>query len=155
LSARLHVLVGLWVRHLAACASGLNMTSVQLGVDGQAVFRPLPPDVAREILQKLAQAYACAWAQPLPLACKSAWAYLLAERQNQALADAGKPTKDPHEAASDAFEGGQRGGELAESAYLQRAFASYDALADALPSWAQELYGDLLAHVEVSTGVSP
>ena len=155
LSARLHVLVGLWVRHLAGCASGLNLTSVQLGVDGQAVFMPLPPDAALSILHKLAQAYACAWAQPLPLACKTAWAYLLAERQNQVLADAGKPTKDPHDAARDAFEGGHRGGERAESAYLQRAFASYDALTDALPSWAQELYGDLLAHVEVSTGVAP
>jgi exodeoxyribonuclease V gamma subunit len=155
LSARLHVLVGLWLRHLAGCASGHKLTSVQLGVDGQAVFKPMPSDVALGILQKLAQAYACAWTQPLPLACKTAWAYLLAERQNQALTDAGKPTKDPHEAASDAFEGGQRGGERAESAYLQRAFASYDAMADALPSWAQELYGDLLAHVEVSTGVSP
>jgi exodeoxyribonuclease V gamma subunit len=154
LSARLHVLVGLWVRHLAACANGLNITSVQLGVDGQAVIQPLSADAARHILHKHAWAYASAWAQPLPLACKTAWAYLLAERQNQALADAGKPTKDPHDAARDAFEGGQRGGERAESAYLQRAFASYDDLADALPSWAQLLYGDLLAHVEVSTGVS-
>ncbi|MDR3370892.1 exodeoxyribonuclease V subunit gamma [Rhodoferax sp.] len=154
LSARLHVLVGLWLRHLAACASGLNITSVQLGVDGQVVIAPMSADAARGILHKLAQTYASAWAQPLPLACKTAWAYLLAERQNQALADAGKPTKDPHDAAREAFEGGQRGGERAESAYLQRAFASYDALADALPDWAQALYGDLLAHVEVSSGVA-
>jgi exodeoxyribonuclease V gamma subunit len=128
---------------------------VQLGVDGQVVFMPLPPDAALEILHKLARAYACAWAQPLPLACKTAWAYLLAVRQSQALADAGKAVKDPHDAARDAFEGGQRGGERAESAYLQRTFTSYSDLADALPSWAQQLYGDLLAHVEVSSGVSP
>ncbi len=154
-SARLHVLAGLWVRHLAACASGLTMTSVQIGVDGQVVFKPLSADAALAALGKLAQVYAAAWAQPLPVACKTAWAYLLAERQNQALVAAGKSAKDPHEAARDAFEGGQRGGELAESAYLQRAFASFDDLAAELPHWAQELYGDLLAHAEVSTGVSP
>ena len=88
------------------------------------------------------------------MACKTAWAYLLAERQNQALLAAGKPTKDPHESTRDAFEGGQRGGERAESAYLQRAFASYDELAQDLPHWAQQLYGDLLALAEVSTGVA-
>ncbi|MCB8747794.1 exodeoxyribonuclease V subunit gamma [Rhodoferax sp. U2-2l] len=154
LAARHHVLVGLWLRHLVACASGLHITSVQLGVDGQVVFRPLAANAALATLSRLGQAYAQAWAQPLPVACKTAWAYLLAERQNQALLVAGKPTKDSHEATRDAFEGGQRGGERAESAYLQRAFSSYDDLAEALPHWAQQLYGDLLAQAEVSTGVA-
>ncbi|WP_207160827.1 exodeoxyribonuclease V subunit gamma [Rhodoferax fermentans] len=154
LAARHHVLVGLWLRHLVACASGLQITSVQLGVDGQVVFRPLSSDAALATLGDLGQAYTQAWAQPLPVACKTAWAYLLAERQNQALLAAGKVTKDPHEATRDAFEGGQRGGERAESAYLQRAFVSYDDLAEALPHWAQQLYGDLLAQAEVSTGVA-
>jgi len=154
LAARHHVLVGLWLRHLAACASGLQITSVQLGVDGQVVFRPLAADVALATLGRLGQAYAQAWAQPLPVACKTAWAYLLAERQNQALLAAGKAAKDPHDPTRDAFEGGQRGGERAESAYLQRAFASYDDLAHDLPHWAQLLYGELLAQAEVSTGVA-
>ncbi|WP_180130573.1 exodeoxyribonuclease V subunit gamma [Rhodoferax sp. BLA1] len=154
LAARHHVLVGLWLRHLVACASGLHITSVQLGVDGQVVFRPLAADAALATLSDLGQAYAQAWVQPLPVACKTAWAYLLAERQNQALVAAGKAAKDQHEATRDAFEGGQRGGERAESAYLQRAFASYDELADALPHLAQQLYGELLAQAEVSTGVA-
>lgn len=152
LAARHHVLVGLWLRHLVACASGLNITSVQLGVDGQVVFKPVTSDAALATLGRLGQGYAQAWAQPLPVACKTAWAYLLTERQNQVLLAAGKAAKDPHEATCDAFEGGQRGGERAESAYLQRAFASYDELAEALPHWAQQLYGDLLAQAEVSTG---
>ena len=155
LAARHHVLVGLWLRHLAACASGLQITSVQLGVDGQVVFKPVTADAALATLGRLGQAYAQAWAQPLPVACKTAWAYLLAERQNQALLAAGKPTKDPIDATRDAFEGGQRGGERAESAYLQRAFGSYDELLEPLPHWAQLLYGELLAQAEVSTGVAP
>jgi exodeoxyribonuclease V gamma subunit len=149
-AARGHVLMALWVRHLAACASGLNVISVQLGVDGQAVLKPLASDAAWGVLNRLVQAYAQAFAAPLPIACKTAWAYLMAEQQNALLQAAGKPTKDPHDAALETFEGGQRGGERAESAYLQRAFASYDDLADALPQWSQTLYGDLLACLDLT-----
>ena len=149
-AARAHVLAGLWVRHLAACASGMHLTSVQLGVDGQVCLRPLAADTALAILGRLAQVYAQAWAQPLPLACKTGWAYLLAQQQNAALIAAGKPAKDPHDAAQVVFEGGRFGGEIGESAYLQRAFTSYDELALHLPHWAAELYGDLLVHIDLS-----
>jgi len=149
-TARGHVLVGLWVRHLAACASGLNVTSVQLGVDGQVVVKPVASDAARLVLNRLAHAYTQAFAAPLPVACKTAWAYLMAEQQNALLQAAGKPAKDPHDAALETFEGGQRGGERAESAYLQRAFGSYDDLAETLPQWAQTLYGDLVACLDLA-----
>jgi hypothetical protein len=71
--------------------------------------------------------------------------------RNSALDAAGKPGKDPHEEAQKTFDGGQFGGERAESSYLQRAFESYDDLNDdlggGLPHWAEELYSDLLAAV--------
>nr|WP_319566395.1 exodeoxyribonuclease V subunit gamma [uncultured Rhodoferax sp.] len=149
-AARGHVLVNLWVNHLGACASGLALTSVQLGVDGQVVIRPIAQDEALATLNRLAQAYASAWANPLPVACQTAWAYLQAEKQNLLRAQAGKPTKDPHEAAEDTFEGGQYGGELAQSAYLQRAFEGYADLAAELPHWAKVIYGDLADSVDVS-----
>ncbi|BCO27589.1 RecBCD enzyme subunit RecC [Rhodoferax lithotrophicus] len=152
-AARGHVLVNLWVNHLGACASGLALTSVQLGVDGQVVIRPIAQDEALATLNRLAQAYASAWASPLPVACQTAWAYLQAEKQNLLLAQAGKPAKDPHEAAEDTFEGGQYGGELAQSAYLQRAFERYADLAAGLPHWAQAIYGDLADSVDVSQEV--
>ncbi len=147
--ARGHTLAGLWVRHLAGCASGLTLTSVQLGVDGAVVLRPLAPDAALRLLQPLAQSYLAAWEQPLPLACKTAWAYLQTLQHNPALLAAGKPAKDPHEVARVVFEGGQYGGELAESAYLQRVFEIYGQLQPGLPHWAQRLYGELLAHCEL------
>jgi len=149
-AARGHVLVNLWVNHLAACASGLALTSVQLGVDGQVVIRPLSQDVALAALSRLAQAYATAWANPLPVACQTAWAYLQAAKQNLLLAESGKPPKDPNEAAEDTFEGGQYGGELAQSAYLQRAFEGYADLVAELPHWAKVIYGDLFDSVDVS-----
>jgi exodeoxyribonuclease V gamma subunit len=158
-----HVLMRLWVNHLAACASGLNLTSVLIGVDGEVQLRPIDSGNARAILNRLLRVYLQAWTQPLPVACKTAWTYLLTTQRNVASEATGKPGKDPHEEAQKVFEGGQFGGERAESAYLQRAFESYDDLAgeltcdpgDGLPHWAEELYGDLLATVMPASEVQP
>ena len=149
--ARGHVLVNLWLRHLAGCASGLQLTSVLVGVDGEVLLRPLAVDVAREILHRLVQAYAQAWAAPLPVSVKTAWAFLQVQAANLLLPPEKTP-KDPHEAARAVFEtqpGAKFPGEWAQSAYLQRAFADYDDIAEGLPQWAQVLYGDLAAWVVV------
>lgn len=141
-TARIHTVVGLWVQHLAACASAIPLTSVQLGLDGQVVFQPLGAPEAACVLQRLLLAYQAAWMRPLPLACKTAWAYLQAQRQGQS---------DPHRTAQAIFEGGfQRLGERDESAYLARAFTSYDEIAADLPGWAEQLYGDLATHLQLT-----
>lgn len=145
-TARGHVLVTLWVKHLAGCASGLQLTSVQLGSDGCIVLPPMAADAAQAVLARLLAAYAQALHAPLPLACKAAWAYLMQERANVALQAAGKAPKDPHDAARGVFEtqsGTGTPGEWGQSAYLQRAFDDYGDIADDLPRWAQVLYGDL------------
>lgn len=154
--ARGHVLVPLWVRHLAGCASGLTLTSVMVGVDGQVVLPPMAKADAHDILARLVQAYAQAWAAPLPVACKTAWVWLQTQAANTLLPPEKSP-KDPHEAARAAFEtqpGGRFPGEWDESAYLQRAFAGYDDIADGLPHWAQVLYGDLAGWVTTQTEAS-
>ncbi|MDD2881354.1 MAG: exodeoxyribonuclease V subunit gamma [Rhodoferax sp.] len=150
--ARGHVLVALWVRHLAGCASGLHLTSVVVGVDGQVVLPPMSADAAHTALSKLVQAYTQAWGQPLPVACKTAFAYLQTQAANAQLPP-DKPPKDPHEAARLVFDtqpGARFPGEWAQSAYLQRAFASYDDVREGLPHWAQVLYGELAARVDVT-----
>ena len=158
-TARGYILVGLWVHHLAACASGLELHSVQLGLDGQVVLPPLPQAQALEQLQTLVQAYRQAWQRPLPVACKTAWAYWQTQSRQTAFPQADgksdKPgkadkAKDPHEEAQKVFEGGPYGGEIQESAYLARAFDSYQDLEAELPHWAQLLYGPLVAHASVS-----
>jgi exodeoxyribonuclease V gamma subunit len=141
-----HVLMQLWVNHLAGCASGLILTSALIGVDGEVQFATMDSGQALSKLNRLLRVYAQAWMQPLPVACKTAWTYLVTALRNSALDAVGKPGKDPHEEAQKTFEGGQFGGERAESSYLQRAFESYDDLDD-LSHWAEELYGDLLAAV--------
>jgi exodeoxyribonuclease V gamma subunit len=153
-AARVHVVVGLWVQHLTACAMGWRVTSVQLGLDGQVVFKPLPPADALASLQRLVQAYRAAWEQPLPVACKTAWAYLQTQAQASKLAvsQPDKAPPDPHEAAQAAFDGGHYPGERSESAYLARAFESYEDLEPALPHWAVLLYGDMAEHTQTSPG---
>jgi exodeoxyribonuclease V gamma subunit len=150
-----HVLVSLWVRHLAGCASGLQLTSVLVGVDGEVVLPPLSADSAHSVLSRLVRAYAQAWSQPLPVAVKTAWAWLQTQAVNAQLPP-DKPPKDPHAAARLAFEtqpGARYPGEWDQSAYLQRAFAGYDDLEEGLPYWAQELYGDLAKQVDVTPSV--
>ncbi len=153
--ARGHIVARLWANHVVACASGLSLTSVQLGLDGQVVLEPLTQDAAMAILQTLVESYQQAWLRPLPVACKTAWAWLQAEARNQRLAQeqADKPEKqkDPHEVAEAAFEDGFLGeGERASSPYLARAFEGYEDLEDALPHWAQAIYGALFEHAQVT-----
>ena len=149
-TARGHVVVGLWVHHLVACASGFCLTSVQLGLDGQVVFLPLPPADALASLQRLVKAYRAAWERPLPVACKTAWVFLQTQAQAERLAadSSDKALPDPHEAAQVAFDGGHYPGERDESAYLARAFESYEDMAGELPGWAALLYGDMVAQAQ-------
>ena len=156
-TARGHVVSGLWVHHLVACASGMPVTSVQLGLDGQVVFNTLAREDALAILQRLVNVYLAAWERPLPVACKTAWAYVQAQAQVERLVEANSQTtsdkepkepKDPHEAAQAVFDRGfQRQGERADSAYLTRAFESYEDIELEMPGWAQQLYADMAKHV--------
>lgn len=133
--AKGHILVGLWVNHLAACASGWCVTSVQLGLDAEVRFPPLPPDEARAHLQDLVQAWRQAWAEPLPVACKTGWAWVQAARAGEA---------DPDSVAQGVFEGGyNKSSEWAESAYLQRVFEGWESVQAGLPPWAERLYGPM------------
>jgi len=149
-TARCHIVVGLWLQHLAACASALPLTSVQLGLDGEVVFQPMTAADARAMLEKLVLAYQAAWQRPLPAACKTGWAYLQAVRQAERLAEdkPDKTPKDPHEVAEAVFDGAYQSGERAESAYLARAFESYDALEAELPAWAECLYGNMARQLQ-------
>jgi exodeoxyribonuclease V gamma subunit len=152
--ARGHIVTSLWANHLLACASGLALTSVQLGLDGYVQFAPLAPNTALDILQGLVSAYRAAWQRPLPVACKTAWAYCQAEAKIQRLSlsqpDKADKLKDPHEVAQGVFEGGFFGaGERGESPYLARAFASYQEIEAELPDWAHTLYAALAQHATV------
>ena len=118
------------------------------------LFEPLARQQAQDILQDLVLAYRAAWERPLPVACKTAWAWLQAEAkaQKQAAEQPDKPEKikDPHEIAQAVFEGGFRSGsEWSGSPYLARAFDSYEDIEEELPHWARTLYGAMAAYAIV------
>lgn len=133
---RAETLTDVWLQHLVACASGTPTTSAQVGLDGWVQFNPISADAAQAQLHNLVEAYVLAWQQPLPVARKTACAYLNAQR-----------TQDPHpmQAARSKFDGAHmQAGEFAESTALQRVFNSFDDLTDGLPDWAERLYGPMV-----------
>ena len=87
----------------------------------------------------------------MPVACKTAWAYLQAQAKAERVAvDKPDKVKDPHEVAQAVFEGGfKRDSELTSSAYLARAFDSYQDIEAELPHWAELLYGAMASNVSL------
>jgi exodeoxyribonuclease V gamma subunit len=117
---------------LAACASGVPTTSVQIGLDAAVELQPIAADAAQAQLQDLCDAYQAAWAQPLPIAAKTACVYWMALKGDG---------KDPLAKAKTTFDGAhQKRGEYQDSPALQRVFNRFDDVADALPAWAERLY---------------
>ena len=144
--ARADVVALLWVNHLIACATGLQLTSVQIGSDTQVVLDSLPPFKAQDILQRFITVYGQAWHRPLPLACKTAWVWLQSELFNQKIAsgEIDKELEDSHENAEKIFEPSfTKQGERRESIYLSRAFEGYDDLRSELPLLSKDLYLDM------------
>jgi exodeoxyribonuclease V gamma subunit len=130
--ARLDTLSHLWLHHLAACASGTPTTSVQIGFDAAVELQPISAAQAQAHLQDLCDAYVEAWAQPLPVAGKTACAFIMGVAAVH---------KDPMGKARTAFDGThQKRGEYQDSPALQRVFNSFADLAESLDTWAIRLY---------------
>ena len=155
--SRHHRFVGLWVHHVALCASGHALRSVVLGLDAALVFEALTAQDAHAILQRWVGVYAEALRRPLPVACMSAWAYLHSiapardASDSQAAGNSASPLAgvDEHELARTVFEGTfEKAPERKRSDYLARAFSDYEEIAPELPHWAQVIYGDMYRHAK-------
>lgn len=142
-----HNLVRPWVRHLALQLSEPGCTTILVSLNGDVVFRPLPAQQAQEQLQSLLDAWVAGMREPLPVACKSAFAWLKAGGANRD--DSGAA----YEEARKAFEGGYAfTGEVDSSFALRRAYADFDHLCASghFAAWATCLYGPLFAHLSSS-----
>ncbi|AVU78007.1 exodeoxyribonuclease V subunit gamma [Pseudomonas rhizophila] len=132
-----HRLIRPWVNHLVACANGFSMTTALVASDDSLLLAPFEEPVARRLLGDLLQAWQAGMRQPLPVAVKTAFAWL--GQSDPAKADA---------AARKAYEGdGQNSeGERRESPALARQFADFDALTadETFPDWCDALYRPLL-----------
>jgi exodeoxyribonuclease V gamma subunit len=139
--ARIDTLSQLWLHHLAACASGTPTTSVQIGFDAAIELKPLKAEQAQEHLQDLCDAYLEAWAQPLPVAAKTACAFVMGVYGG---------SKDAMGKAQAAFEGGfGKSGEYDGSPALQRVFNSFEDVQTSLNDWATRLYEPMLKAAKV------
>ncbi|MGE8067019.1 exodeoxyribonuclease V subunit gamma [Pseudomonas sp. NPDC089569] len=136
-SRKWHRLTRPWVNHLVACASGLSMSTALVASDDSLLLAPLEADGARRILNDLLQAWQSGMRQPLPIAVKTAFAWL--GQSDPVKAEA---------AARKAYEGDgvNTDGERRESVALARQFADYDALIadETFADWCNALYRPLL-----------
>ncbi|GHD63695.1 RecBCD enzyme subunit RecC [Jeongeupia chitinilytica] len=122
-------LVPYWVAHLAGHLGGAPLTSVIVGKNGTVTLPALDPEVARAHWRTLRAAWCDGLNRPLPLALKTALAWLA----KGGRAGAG-PFPDALRAARDCYElhdpDNKRFAERAENPYLARAWPDFDALSD-------------------------
>jgi exodeoxyribonuclease V gamma subunit len=131
-------LIYAWVVQLLANASDLPLSTCVLATDATVVLKPCTPEDARVHLNRLIDAWRDGMQQPLPIASRTAFAWLIAERA----------AKDPRDAARAAYEGSDvpqaPAGEMEYERYLARTWQSFDALfADGFEHWLA-LYRPLL-----------
>ncbi|WP_433705090.1 exodeoxyribonuclease V subunit gamma [Paraburkholderia sacchari] len=121
-------LVAYWVAHIAAQLAAGAVTTVIVSKVGVVEFAPVAPEIARPWLLALLAAWDEGGHRPLPLAVKTAFAWL---RKLPADFDPASSTAPPEawEAARMAYEGAARvTGERDTNPYLRRAFADFDRL---------------------------
>ncbi|MFJ4144084.1 exodeoxyribonuclease V subunit gamma [Pseudomonas sp. NPDC089734] len=127
-----HRLIRPWVTHLVASACGLSLNTALVATDETLLLAPLEKDAASAMLNDLLTAWLCGMQQPLPVAPKTAFAWL------------GQPLDKAEAAARKAYEGdGQNSdGERRESTALARQFPDFDALMESeeFVGWCDALY---------------
>jgi exodeoxyribonuclease V gamma subunit len=122
-------LVPYWVAHVAAQLAAGPVTTVIVSKVGVAEFAPLDAQLARDYLLALLAAWDDGARRPLPLAVKTAFAWL---RKLPDAFDGARATvpAEAWEAGLAAYEGnGRTPGERDTNAYLRRAFPDFEALA--------------------------
>jgi len=132
-SRKWHRLTKPWVNHLVACACDLPLTTALVASDETLLLPPLDKASATGTLNDLLLAWQHGMQRPLPVAVKTAFAWL------------GQPDEEKAEAAArKTYDGdGQNiAGEHAESTALARQFPDFDALLDSeeFVGWCESLY---------------
>lgn len=140
-----HRLLRSYVYHLLACACGYSLTSYFVSEESTLHFPPVEQASAKAQITAWIGYWQQALLAPLPVALKTALAYLANTN------DAEKAL----EAARSCYDGGYNNtGEVAQSACLARQYPSFaDFPEDAFKDWAAKLYQALLdAHIVADTG---
>ncbi len=107
-----HHLIKHWLVHLAGHLGGQPLTTLIVSKAGNVRFEPLEPDEARSHIDTLLAAWQDGMRRPLPLAIKTAFAWL-----------------DGSSSAKSVYEGGYKlTGEVQSSPYLRRTWPDFETL---------------------------
>ncbi|CAK0747829.1 RecBCD enzyme subunit RecC [Gammaproteobacteria bacterium] len=142
-----HSLVRPWLRHLAGCAAGLDLSTLQVGTDGIVQLSAIVPTTAYARLSVVLEGWCLGMRRPFPLACRTAFVWL-------EKTDAHPETA--RDLARKEYEGGYHNGEIQQDPYLKRAFPCFDTLWNVSDDqgfeyWAQQLYEPLRQNSEFIT----
>ncbi len=132
--AKRHNLLRPWLKHLAACAMGVELTTLQIGADASIELPPLSPADANQLLHDIVAAWWNGMHTPLPLACRTGFAWLDATGEQNA------------EAAAKIYHGDGYaiGGEVEQDVYLARQYPDFQQLLDnGFSDWLESLYRPL------------
>lgn len=138
-----HKLLSVWVHHLAACAAGLKVTTLFVATDEIIQIDALPTLAATKLLIDLSEAYLQGLQTPLPIACKTALAWMHA-----------KENEDADQKAQTKYEGTEWSpGEVDYDPYLQRFYPDFESLCKPehktnFYAWAERLYRPIINHVK-------
>jgi len=125
-----------WVTHLLANANGLTMQTQLIGIDAQPTFAAMSRDEAATHLDNLLDALRHGMQAPLPIARKSAFAWLTTAGGD----------KDPAKAAAVCYDGNDYAvGERAQDPCLARAWPNFENLHQAGFEARLSLYRPLIA----------
>jgi len=164
---RLSPFIGIWVKHVLACAVGLSLTSSLVAPDGIVTLNPLEKNTAKALLHDIIDLWWQGLCLPLPITPRTAMAWLLKVPES----DGEEPPHDGEDAspgatngediskaamamamarneASKAYQGdGFRSGEIGYTPCALRAYPDFDSLwnahNNAFPLLARRLYGPL------------
>jgi exodeoxyribonuclease V gamma subunit len=143
---RYETLLQPWVLQLLANANHVAMSTRFLGPDATVVLKPLDPALAAELLNALLDAWKHGMQTPLPIARRTAYAWLQVERNE-------KSKRDPADVAEKCYEGSDayspQPGEMHREPCLARTWKRFSHLhADGFERWLS-LYRPLLDAAEL------
>lgn len=130
-----------WVQHLVGCADGMPLQSLVIAADTVISIAPIEPDAALAQLESLIQAWHLGMQEPLPVSCKTAFAWLSAAPE-KAL-----------DTAQAQYQGDDwNNGEVDYDAYLARFFPTFADLNPEDPQhgflkWTDTLYRSAFTHI--------
>lgn len=145
---RAHALVDAWLAHLAGNIGDGSLTTLVLSPQGSVLFEPVGAIEAARAVGAVLQAWGQGMREPLPIACRTALAWL---RAVGASVDA-NPLPPDHPAwakARDEYEH-----EAAWCPYLQRAYPDFEGLvaSGGFARWAASLYRGMADAIQPADG---